>query len=82
MECWGASATVKIDGLANSIYEASKLELSSLLAKELLNWNPAWSQRSAVQATTEWWKGFFLESNDPFELCQKDIRYALEHLKS
>ena len=82
MTCWGASATVKIDGSADSVYEASKLELSSLLAKELLNWDPVWSQRSAVQATTEWWKGLLLEGKDPFELCQKDIGYALEHLKS
>ena len=82
MKSWGNSATVKLESSADSVYEASKLELSSQLAKELLNWDPVWSQRSAVQATTEWWKGLLLEGKDPFELCQKDIGYALEHLKS
>jgi len=81
MTCWGESATVKMDSSTNSVYEASKLELSSLLAKESLNWVPVWSQRSAVQATVEWWKGLLLEGKDPLELCQKDIGYALEHLK-
>ena len=81
-ESWGESANVKLERSADSVYEASKLELSSRLAKESLNWDPVWSQRSAVQATTEWWKGLLLNGRDPLELCQKDIGYALEQLKS
>jgi len=54
------------------------LELDSLLAKELLDWKPVWDQISAVQATTEWWKGLFLEGKDPSYLCKSDINFALE----
>jgi CDP-glucose 4,6-dehydratase len=79
---WGESAKVKLESSVDSVYEASKLELSSQLAKEILDWEPVWSQRSAVQATTEWWKGLLLNGMDPLELCQKDIGYALEQLKS
>ena len=76
---WGESANVKLESSADSVYEASKLELSSRLAKEMLNWDPVWSQRSAVQATTEWWKGLLLNGKEPLELCQNDIRFALKH---
>lgn len=76
-ESWGDSATVKFESAISFVYEANKLELSSRLARELLNWNPVWNQKSAVQATTEWWKGLLLEGQDPLELCQKDIRFAL-----
>jgi hypothetical protein len=53
------------------------LELDSLLAKELLDWDPVWDQKSAIQATTEWWKGIFLKEKHPLELCQRDIQFAL-----
>lgn len=79
MKSWGESATVKLESSSDSVYEASKLELSSRLAREVLNWEPVWNQRSAVQATTEWWKGLLLKGRDPLELCQNDIRFALEH---
>lgn len=82
VKSWGEPATVKLESSADSVYEASKLELSSLLAKEMLNWEPVWNQRSAIQATTEWWKSLLLNGKDPLELCQNDIGYALEHMKS
>jgi CDP-glucose 4,6-dehydratase len=74
---WGESAIVKMDRSSDPVYEASKLELDSLLAKELLDWDPVWDQKSAVQATTEWWKGLFLEGKEPAKLCQNDIQFAL-----
>lgn len=76
---WGESANVNLESSADSVYEASKLELSSRLAKEMLDWDPVWSQRSAVQSTTEWWKGLLLNGKEPLELCQNDIRFALKH---
>lgn len=82
VKSWGGSATAKLESSTDSVYEASKLELSSLLAKEMLNWEPVWNQRSAVQATIEWWKGLLLNGKDPLELCQNEIGYALEHMKS
>ena len=82
MKSWGESAIVKLESSADSVYEASKLELSSQLAKEILNWEPVWNQRSAVQATTEWWKGLLINGKDPLELCQNDIRFALKHQDS
>jgi CDP-glucose 4,6-dehydratase len=74
---WGESANVKMETSSDSIYEASRLELDSLLAKELLNWDPVWDQKSAVQATTEWWRGLFLENRKARDLCQGDIQFAL-----
>jgi len=75
---WGESAIIEIESPSESIYEASKLELDSLLAKEVLDWKPVWDQISAVQATTDWWKGLFLEGKDPSYLCKHDINFALE----
>jgi CDP-glucose 4,6-dehydratase len=74
---WGEPVRVKLERPSNSIYEASRLELDSLLAKELLDWDPVWDQKSAIQATTEWWKGIFLKEKHPLELCQRDIQFAL-----
>jgi CDP-glucose 4,6-dehydratase len=74
---WGESAIVKIENSSDSVYEASKLELDSMLANELLGWEPVWDQKSAIQSTTEWWKGLFLEGKEPAELCQHDIQFAL-----
>jgi CDP-glucose 4,6-dehydratase len=79
---WGESATVELESSTESVYEASKLELDSLLAKELLNWDPIWNQKSAVQATTEWWKGLFLEGKKAGDLCNHDIQFALERTLS
>lgn len=79
MKSWGESAIVELGSSADSVYEASKLELSSQLAKEILNWEPVWNQRGAVQATTEWWKGLLINGKDPLKLCQNDIRFALKH---
>jgi CDP-glucose 4,6-dehydratase len=74
---WGESAIVKMETSSDSIYEASRLELDSLLAKELLNWEPVWDQKGAIQATTEWWKGLFLENKKASDLCLGDIQFAL-----
>lgn len=76
---WGESANVKLESSEDSVYEASKLELNSRLAKEILDWEPVWNQRSAIQATIEWWKGLLLNGKDPLGLCQNDIRSALKH---
>lgn len=81
-KCWGASAEVIFEPATDTIYEASKLELNSELASQLLDWTPIWSQESAVKTTTEWWKGLFVEKLNPQELCQKDIREALEKAAS
>ena len=74
---WGESAYVEVENSSESVYEASKLELDSLLATELLNWKPVWDQIGAVKSTTDWWKGYFLESKNPGDLCQGDIQFAL-----
>ncbi len=79
IKSWGESVAVKLENSVESGYEANKLELNSSLAKELLNWDPIWDQKSAVQATTAWWKDLFLEGKEPGYLCNRDIKFALEH---
>ena len=77
IKIWGDSAFVNYERSVESVYEASKLELDSLLAKELLNWDPIWDQKSAIEATTEWWKGLIFEGKTPGDLCARDIQFAL-----
>ena len=79
---WGASAVVKVEPSSGSVLEASKLELDSLLAMQLLDWKPAWDQKSAIQTTIDWWKGFFIEEENPDDLCRRDIEFALKCISS
>ena len=79
---WGESAIVKIDAATGPVYEASKLELDSHLATELLDWKPNWDQKSAIQTTIDWWKGFFLDGKNPEDLCKSDIEFALKSVSA
>lgn len=79
---WGASAVVKVETSSGSVLEASKLELDSLLAMQLLDWKPAWDQKRAIQTTIDWWKGFFIEEENPYDLCRRDIEFALKCISS
>ena len=81
-ESWGGNAQIIIDQPADTIYEATELELDSSFAKELLNWKPIWSQKESVTATLEWWKNLIIEKQDPFNLCRSDIEFALNRVVS
>ena len=81
-KCWGPSAKVLIGNSTESVYEASKLDLDSAMATELLGWEPVWSQESAVENTILWWKSLILSEINPHELCLNDIKYALEKTTS
>ena len=77
---WGASAVVKVETSPGLEFEASKLELDSQLATQLLDWKPAWDQKSAVQATIDWWKCIFTAREKPADLCQHDIEFVLKRI--
>ena len=81
-EIWGRNLNVKFEISLESVYEASKLELDSKLATELLNWNPIWDQIDAVKTTTEWWKGLLIDKKDAHDLCLRDLNFAFEHTMS
>lgn len=54
--------------------ESEKLDISSNLGKEILNWKPRWTSQQSIQLTLKWWKDLIESSADPTLLCSRDIR--------
>lgn len=54
--------------------ESGKLNISSNLGKETLNWKPRWTSKQSIQLTLKWWKDLIESSADPTMLCSRDIR--------
>ena len=58
--------------------EAIALQLNSSSARELLSWEPLWSQSDSVRATINWWDQVLNRSVDPLEACSTDIDFMLD----
>jgi CDP-glucose 4,6-dehydratase len=58
-------------------YESKLLDLNSNLAREELQWEPVWSQESAITSTINWWKKVLENNCTPGEATESDIRRFL-----
>jgi CDP-glucose 4,6-dehydratase len=58
-------------------YEATKLDLDSSLAQEILNWSPKMSQKTAIETTLNWWMKHLDQNVGAEELCKNEIRRFL-----
>jgi CDP-glucose 4,6-dehydratase len=53
--------------------EAEILELNSNLAREVLGWEPQWTQEAAIYKTFKWWASHLQDSKSAYELCKQEI---------
>jgi CDP-glucose 4,6-dehydratase len=64
--------TPNINFIENSIKETQILTLNSNKAKEILQWNPSWNTKKAIEMTAEWYKQFY---NEPREAKQISLKH-------
>lgn len=62
--------------------EAFSLALDSQKARQVLHWNPIWSQEEAVVSSIRWWDAVLNKDVDPVDTCAQDIEFALKNIKS
>lgn len=74
-DTWGLGLHPLITENKNSPHEAQFLDLSSEKAKNILGWQPNWSQRDSVKLTINWWKN--LDNRSATECCLEDIHSIL-----
>lgn len=77
-EAWGENRTPLIQHTPNAPYEAGNLDLSSQKARSILNWEPIWPQREAIERTVKWWKTHS-HSSAKF-CCDEDLKVALQFI--
>ena len=53
--------------------EAKSLDLDSTQAREILRWDPLWSQEESVRRTFIWWSKFLNGSKSAMELCKEEV---------
>lgn len=78
---WGLETLVEFEEPVNQVYESSRLDLDSSLAKKLLGWKPVWTQEEAIVQTTNWWKSILINKLDPLELTMENISHSLREHK-
>ena len=61
--------------------ESIFLNLDSSRAINELNWQPNWTQESAIRQTLEWWKKVSNKSHTPAEACMLEIHKRLQWQK-
>jgi CDP-glucose 4,6-dehydratase len=57
--------------------EATVLQLDSTRSKELLAWNPSWSQEMAIKDSFKWWDSILSKELSAEEACLRDITFLL-----
>lgn len=78
VETWGLRTNIELDSsVPKSTTEAVSLDLNPNYAKNLLGWEPCWSQEDAVISTVEWWKQVLNQGIKPIEACLDDVRKVL-----
>ncbi len=73
MSVWEKSIPEIIHEKESKNLEAATLQLDSTLSKELLNWNPLWSQQEAIRDTFTWWSNVLHQDISAEEACLLDI---------
>jgi CDP-glucose 4,6-dehydratase len=62
--------------------EAGILELNPGLAKEVLGWQPSFSQEDAICITFQWWEQVLSNQLTPYQACINDITETLSLLEN
>lgn len=60
--------------------ETISLQLESTLARDSLHWRPRWSQTESIVSTINWWDNVLNKSENPEEVCLRDIDFLLAKL--
>jgi CDP-glucose 4,6-dehydratase len=61
--------------------EALNLRLNSELSKQVLDWQPQYSQKKSIEETALWWKKTLVDKEDPGEVTKLQIKQYLETLQ-
>jgi CDP-glucose 4,6-dehydratase len=77
-DAWGENRTPLVQRIPNAPYEAGNLDLSSQKARFVLNWEPIWPQREAVERTVKWWKTH--SHSNAKSCCDEDLKVALHFI--
>ena len=67
------------ESLEKNALEATKLELDSTKARQLLNWTPKWSQHESITATIKWWDRVLNKKMTALESCNLDLDFLLNN---
>ncbi len=60
--------------------ESKLLDLNSEKSEKNLNWNPIWTQETAVKTTLNWWENVELRNISELEACNLDLDYMWSKL--
>jgi CDP-glucose 4,6-dehydratase len=78
VETWGPGTNIELDGsVPKNTTEAVSLDLDPNYAKQLLGWEPYWSQKEAVVSTVEWWNKVLNHGIKPINACLDDVKKVL-----
>lgn len=61
--------------------EALNLRLDSELSKEVLNWQPKYSQKKSIEETAIWWKKIIVDEEDPGKITKLQIKEYLRTMQ-
>jgi CDP-glucose 4,6-dehydratase len=79
-ESWGEPTKILHEFTKNEPLESKSLGLDSNHAKQVLGWEPIWTQRDAVKSTIDWWRKTIFEESRARSNCLADIVEALQVL--
>jgi CDP-glucose 4,6-dehydratase len=80
-DLWESKSEINISQ-ANNQLESVNLSLDSDKAKKLLNWEPIWNQKQAVELTVAWWKKVLRGSINPLDCTIENIEFAQSYLQN
>jgi CDP-glucose 4,6-dehydratase len=78
VKTWGLGTNIELDSSApKSTTEAVSLDLNPKYAKNILGWEPCWSQEEAVISTVQWWNKVLNQEVTPVDACLDDLNQIL-----
>lgn len=81
-KCWGLDVNYRINNTNSDLHESNYLQLDSSKAYRKLKWKAILSVREAVCFTIDWYKHYYENRSDAFELCQSQINKYNELAKT
>lgn len=70
---WGAGRSERLED-GGDVHEAQQLSLTCDKALHELSWWPTWTFETALEQTTWWYRAWADGGQDPWSLCQRQIR--------
>lgn len=74
LKCWGAGDWKVVEGESQKKHEATFLYLYSDKATTLLKWRPMWDIEKAVTKTVQWYREYYENPQNTYDLCQNQLR--------